>query len=441
MATGVNKSELYGEEALLASRPHLEPFPLPGSDCNVMLSYPGKVSEQRILEKPELSFLKYSNEGFVPSAFFEDDSFSLCDNYFGLHQLISQGKKATLIYLDPPYGTGLNFQSRGLKHAYKDDMSSAAYIEYMRRRLILMREVLSDDGSIYVHIGHQMVAQIKLLMDEIFGANNFRNLITRKKCSSKNFTKKQFSNVNDYVIFYTKSSSYKWNKPGLSPSSEWIDKEYPKIDEKGRYKLVPVHAPGKRNGETGKAWRGILPPPGKHWQYSPAKLDDLDSSGEIHWSRNGNPRRKVYLTTDKKISYSDYWDCFRDAHHQSIKITGYPTEKNFDMLKMIVGASSDEGDLVLDPFCGSGTALHAARDLRRKWIGFDQSLSAASSVINRLSRGVDKMGDYVGNGRSDSSQFSLVEDAFSHDEFNVYVDGWLLGEGEAGDLDFENIFC
>jgi len=258
-----------------------------------------------------------------------------------------------------------------------------------------MRELLTEDGSIYVHIGHQMVAHLKVVMDEIFGPENFRNLITRRKCSSKNFTKHQYANLNDYVLFYTKSDQYKWNQPGEKPSEDWIDKEYPKSDTRGRYKLVPVHAPGTRHGATGGVWRGKLPPPGKHWQYTPAKLDALDSAGEIHWSRNGNPRRKVYLTAEKLVPYSDYWANFRDAHHQSIAVTGYPTEKNLDMLKMIVEASSDPGDLVVDPFCGSGTTLHAAEELGRRWIGIDQSFTAMKASITRFRHGTKPMGDFV----------------------------------------------
>ena len=97
------------------------------------------------------------------------------------------------------------FKCRELKHAYKDNMGEAEYLEFMRRRLILMRECLEDNGSIYVHIGHQMLAHLKVVMDEIFGANNFRNLITRRKCSSKNFTRNQYANLNDYILFYTKN--------------------------------------------------------------------------------------------------------------------------------------------------------------------------------------------------------------------------------------------
>jgi adenine-specific DNA-methyltransferase len=219
----------------------------------------------------------------------------------------------------------------------------------------------------------------------------------------------QYANVHDYLLFYTKSSNYLWNQPTRQPTQEWIDREYPKFDERGRYKLVPVHAPGTRRGETGQPWKGMNPPPGKHWQYVPSKLDELDRDGFIHWSKTGNPRRKVYLTDDKAIPYSDNWDCFRDAHHQSVQITGYPTEKNLAMLRMIVGASSNPGDLVVDPFCGSGTTLHAANDLGRRWIGFDESFVATAAALTRLKHGMRPMGDYVPRKPWNEPQGVLVD--------------------------------
>ncbi|SDX97405.1 site-specific DNA-methyltransferase [Roseicitreum antarcticum] len=369
---------------------------MPPGDAEVVLSYPNKAERSDIIKSTPRQFLIMNGESAKNISSIPENSFILDDNFFVLNELIREGTKVNLYYLDPPYGTGFDFHSRDLEHAYKDSMGPAAYIEFMRRRLILMRETMADDGSIYVHIGHQMLGHLKVVMDEVFGSDNFRNLITRRKCSSKNFTSKQYANINDYILFYSKTKSYKWNKPGIDPEQDWIEREYPKFDNIGRrYKLVPVHAPGTRNGETGKQWRGMMPPPGKHWQYVPDKLEELDRQGDIHWSRNGNPRRKVYWSSDKKTALTDYWDQYRDAHHQSIKITGYPTEKNLAMVKMIVGASSDEGDLVVDPFCGSGTTLHAARDLKRRYLGIDASFSAAKATIRRMRHGLERMGDYV----------------------------------------------
>jgi len=173
-----------------------------------------------------------------------------------------------------------------------------------------------------------------------------------------------------------------------------------------------VHAPGTRRGETGKSWKGMMPPPGKHWQYAPEKLDELDQAGLIHWSKNGNPRRRVYLPEEKTVPLNDYWENFRDAHHQSIKITGYPTEKNLEMIKTIVCASSNPGDLVVDPFCGSGTTMQAAHETNRDWIGVDSSFTAAKATLCRLRHGTKAMGDYV-NGTSNKEGLSREKLALS----------------------------
>ncbi|WP_313452632.1 site-specific DNA-methyltransferase [Brevundimonas sp.] len=401
MATGVTKKEVLSPDALVANLPHRDPHPLPGTGATAALHYEGRLSEAEILAPLSATFRHVATDGSMgdvraPAS----SSLMLTDNLFGLHALREAGTRVTLFYLDPPYNTGMDFQSRQLQHAYNDKWSLAAYVESMRRRFVLMRELLTDDGSIYVHIDHRMLAHLKVVMDEVFGVDNFRNLITRRKCSSKNFTKNSYANTHDYILFYTKTSRYKWKQPTVRPDAAWLAKEYDKTDQRGRYKLVPVHAPGTRNGETGKPWRGKLPPAGKHWQYAPSKLDELDAKGEIHWSKTGNPRRKVYLMEDKSVALTDYWDRYRDAHHQSIAVTGYPTEKNLDMLKMIVSASSDPGDLVVDPFAGSSTALEAAASLGRRWIGMDKSFAAIEASTRRLRYGAKPMGDFVERGDS-----------------------------------------
>ena len=427
MATGITKREQHSLDAISAHDLHSEPIPLPCEGSSATLSYPSKASFDDIIQHVERHFVQMERSGEVDLNALPEQSFVLSDNYFVLSRLVHENKKATLFYLDPPYGTGFDFHSRKLLHSYKDKMCNVTYLEYMRRRLILMRECLTDDGSIYVHIGHQMLAHLKVLMDEIFGANNFRNLIVRRKCSSKNFTRRQYANLNDYILFYSKGRKYKWTQPGIEPEQSWIEREYPKFDKFGRrFKLVPIHAPGTRHGETGKEWRGVLPPPGKHWQYSPAKLDELDWQGDIHWSRNGNPRRKVYWSAGKKAALTDYWDKYRDAHHQSIKITGYPTEKNLDMLKVIVGASSEPGDLVVDPFCGSGTTLDASRDLSRRYIGVDASFSAARATMHRMRYGLEPMGDYVNGDKSVSRELPFLNDEETHAPCAFVVDASVL---------------
>ncbi len=423
MATGIVENEKFGEDALLAGAIKTEPFPLPSCDEPVTLQYTNKISKEAVLGCVEHQYAQVTPtlntvdiDKSIPL-----DSFVLADNFFGLKKLHEHyAEKIKLIYLDPPYGTGMEFHSRNLEHAYKDILGTASWSEMMRRRLILMRELLAKDGTIYVHIGHDMLFHLKIIMDEVFGAQNFRNLITRRKCSSKNSTRKQYPNLYDYILFYSKSNKWVFNQPGIVASPEWIAKEYTKEDQKGRYKLVPVHAPGTRNGETGMPWRGMMPPKGKHWQLKPSKLDELDKKGEIHWSKTGNPRRKVYLEENKKVPISDCWELYRDAHHQSKMITGYPTEKNLDMLKMIVEASTNPDDIVLDPFCGSGTTLQAAKEHGRHWIGIDQSFTAAQATLNRMRNGLKKMGDFV--NKQESRPLPFTDSSVQNRDGNFIVD-------------------
>jgi adenine-specific DNA-methyltransferase len=322
--------------------------------------------------------------------------------------------KVTLIYIDPPYATGGSFESRRRAHAYEDHLVGAEYLEFLRQRLILLRHLLADDGSIYVHLDENAAHPVKVLMDETFGPENFRAWVTRKKCNPKNYTRKTYGNITDYLLFYSKGPEWVWTQPFDARDAEADAREYRHVEDctGRRYMKVPIHAPGVRNGETGQPWRGMMPPKGKHWQYKPSKLDELDARGEIVWSASGNPRRKVYLDERPGIPVQDIWLEFRDAHNQMIKITGYPTEKNPDLLRRIIQASSRPGDLVLDAFAGSGTTAAVAEDLGRQWLMIDSSALAIDTMVNRLAHGTELMGDFVqerNGGRKSAVQTSFME--------------------------------
>lgn len=305
--------------------------------------------------------------------------------------------KVNLIYIDPPYNTGGSFETTNFKFAYNDRFALNNYLSFMRQRLTLMHRLLSDEGSIYVHLDSNMLFHVKLMLDDIFGMQNFKSMITRRKCKPKNFTRKTYGDISDYILFYSKTDRPVWNRPYEQWSEEKIKKEYPYIEEGTgrRYKKVPIHAPGTRGGATGTAWRGKMPPKGKHWQYTPEKLDELDAKGEIYWSANGNPRRKVYLDQSCGLPVQNIWLDYLDVDNQNTLVTGYPTEKNLDMLKRIVATSSRPGDIVLDCFAGSGTTLVAAEELGRQWIGVDVGKEAINTIVNRFKHGRSPMGDYV----------------------------------------------
>ncbi len=324
-------------------------------------------------------------------------------------------EKVKLIYIDPPYNTGGAFETRDFRLAYDDNLSMNDYLEFMEQRLRLLHKLLSNDGSMYVHLDSNMVFHIKVMMDRIFGPQNFKGMITRKKCKSKNYTKKTYGNISDYILYYTKTDAPIWNRPYEQWNDEKITKEYPCIEEQTgrRYKKVPIHAPGVRNGATGGVWRNLMPPQGKHWQFTPDKLDEMDANGEIYWSSNGNPRRKVYLDNSQGIPVQDIWLEYPDVNNQNTRLTGYPTEKNLDMLKRIIEASSQKGDLVLDCFAGSGTTLIAAEELERQWIGIDIGKEAISTIIKRFKNGTQPIGDYVEKKIISPKTLDLFSEDFS----------------------------
>jgi adenine-specific DNA-methyltransferase len=410
MATGIAKNGWTESVCIIPNETYT-------SDYGYEIIYPDKYSASQIIQsQPKNTYTELYHNHDINQIYFGEN----LDVLSFLYHNQCRKNKINLIYIDPPFGTNSIFQTRNQKNSYRDDLIGSHYIEFMRRRLVFLRELLADTGSIFIHLDNNMIFQIKIIMDELFGNKNFRGFITRKKCSTKNYTKNTFGNISDYILFYSKTDSYKWHRPTETWPDEKIEKEYPYIDELTgrRYKKVPIHAPGTRNGETGKPWKGMLPPPGKHWQYTPDKLTEFDNNGEIYWSSNGNPRRKVFLDEDKGIPVQDIWLNVQDSLNQNIKITGYPTEKNPYLLERIINAASDPGDIVMDCFSGSGSTLDAANQLGRNFIGIDNSYEAIANIIKRFTVGLKEMGDYVnGNNTRDQGVFAFSpESAYSPEE-------------------------
>jgi len=430
MATGVTKAVWNGDLSEETSQA--------GMNLIMRLEYEGKATKEEIVAIPPGNISMLWEEGqAIHNRLYYGDNLSVLAT---LSQDPAIKGKVKLIYIDPPYATNSVFQSRSQVDAYEDLLRGSHFVEFLRKRLILLRELLADDGSIYVHLDENMAFHIKVIMDEVFGSKNFRNWITRKKCNPKNYTRKTYGNVSDFILFYTKTDEYIWHRPYEDWTTERAHREYPYIDEKTgrRYKKVPVHASGVRNGATGQPWRGMNPPPGKHWQFTPVKLEEMDQRGEIYWSSTGNPRRKIYLENSQGVPVQDIWLDVRDLYNQNTKITGYPTEKNADILSRVIQASSNPGDLVLDCFAGSGTTLAVADQLNRRWIGVDNSLEAIKTILNRLTNGTEKMGDYVQHlqplskgGLDVPSNISLFED--SEDISSINKDEPISNFGIYGD--------
>jgi adenine-specific DNA-methyltransferase len=301
--------------------------------------------------------------------------------------------KIDLIYIDPPFSTNTTFtigktrvstisRSNDDNVAYIDNLEGCDFIEFIRERLIVARELLSNVGSIYLHIDYKIGHYVKIVMDEIFGINNFRNDITRIKCNPKNFYRQAYGNIKDMILFYSKTKDVIWNDPKLPFSEKDKEKLFKKIDKDGRaYTTIPLHAPGEtKNGATSGLFKGLKPPKGRHWRCAPEELEELDKAGLIEWSSKGNPRKIIYADEKDGKKMQDIWE-FKDYQYPE-----YPTEKNIDLLKSIISASSNKDSIVMDFFCGSGTTLIAAQELNRNWIGIDKSEQAIKTAKNKLSK-------------------------------------------------------
>lgn len=283
-----------------------------------------------------------------------------------------------LIYIDPPFATNNTFRmgstisaSLSANVAYDDKFSLETYLEFLYYRFILMREMLSEKGSIYVHTDSKIGHYVKIVLDEIFGKECFINDITRIKCNPKNFAKKGYGNVKDSILFYSKGADFIWNEVSQKVSQSDLAKRFNKRDEKGAYTTIPLHAPGEtKNGESGQEWNGLKPPKGRHWRCALSEIDSLQKEGLIEWSKNGNPRKKIYAKDYGYKKIQDIWE-FKDSQ----KVL-YPTQKNTALLRQIILMSSNENSLVMDCFCGGGGFLQEASCLKRKFIGIDESAQA-----------------------------------------------------------------
>lgn len=362
----------------------------------LQLIYPNKEPKERIISNNiTFSLRKVKSYGNLRLDGWEN-KLILGDNLYVLHLLYNDTSikgKVRLVYIDPPFSTNQVFKgsedrtatvsrSENDNTAYKDTLIGSEYLEFLRKRLVLLKEIMADDGSIYVHIDWKMGHYVKVLMDEIFGENKFINDIARVKCNPKNFNRKAYGNIKDMILFYSKSAKYLWNDPREELTEDDIKRLFPKVDNGGRrYTTTPLHAPGEtKNGPTGQLWKGIKPPKGRHWRNSPKELEKFDKLKLIEWSTNGNPRKKIYADEilNKGKKKQDIWK-FKDHPYPS-----YPTEKNIEMLKMIIETSSNRDDLVLDCFSGSGSTLVAAEEKGRRWIGIDNSKIAINVSQKRL---------------------------------------------------------
>lgn len=315
------------------------------------------------------------------------------DNFYGMLSLLNNYRnKLDLVYIDPPFNTQGKFfynskrvstisRSNNSVIAYEDNMPFEEYLEFIRERLVLIHKLLSDIGTLYFHIDIKVGHYIKILLDEIFGKENFINEITRIKSNPKNFNRRAYGNEKDVIFVYSKKEKCNiFNNIKQPLEKNEITHRFPKKDKDGRYyTTIPCHAPGETiNGVTGMEWNGILPPEGRHWRCSPEELMQLDRRGLIEWSKNNVPRIKKYADEHQGKKIQDVWLNYKDPQAPI-----YPTEKNSDLLSLIIQQSSNEGSIIMDCFCGSGSFLKEGKIHNRTVIGIDKSEIALSITKSR----------------------------------------------------------
>jgi DNA modification methylase len=280
-----------------------------------------------------------------------------------------------------------------------------AYLIYMSYRLFEMKRVLKPTGSLYLHCDPNASHYIKVIMDGVFGHNSFRNEVIWRRTGAHGRAKR-WGPIHDVLLFYTKSDSYTWNRVYQQYDQSYLDNFYKFTDNSGRYRLVTLDGPGTRTGSSGQPWHGVDPTEkGRHWELPPdralpesfihpegysemsvqERLDVLEKANLIYWPPKGKvPQYKRYLEVSEGNPVQDIiWD-IRPIGSQAEERLGYPTQKPIALLKRLIEVSSNEGDILFDPFCGCGTAVYAAHLLNRKWIGCDIAILSVRLVRDVL---------------------------------------------------------
>jgi adenine specific DNA methylase Mod len=271
--------------------------------------------------------------------------------------------------------------------AFLKENDMMAYLCMMTVRLLELHRALKPTGSIYLHCDPSASHYLKILMDAIFGATNFRNEVIWKRTSAHS-SAKRYGPVHDTLLFYGRSDNSIWYPQYTAYEPEYLEMFFDQTDLEGRrWKRMDLTGAGVRHGETGQAWRGIdITAKGRHWAYPPSVLESLDAAGKLHWPKkfDGMPRLKQYPEDLPGVPLQDVWTDIRPMHNMASERLGYATQKPLTLLARIIAASSKEGDVVLDPFCGCGTTIHAAQKLKREWIGIDITHLAISLIEKRL---------------------------------------------------------
>jgi DNA modification methylase len=258
----------------------------------------------------------------------------------------------------------------------------AAYLVMMGVRLLELKRVLKPTGSLYLHCDISASSYLRIMLDLIFGAENFRNEIAWKRTSSHNDSRK-WPHIHDTLLFYA-GKGFTWNPVYMDHDPEYVRKFYRFEDERGCYRLheiIRTASMGPRPNLTYE-YRGYLPEWG--WRQVREKVEVLDCDGRIVWSKSGRPYLKRYLHEQMGTLCSSLWTDIPPVSHASSERSGYPTQKPLPLLERIIHASSNKGDIILDPVAGCGPSIYAAQKLYRQWIAIDSSPLAIKLIKHRL---------------------------------------------------------
>ena len=257
-----------------------------------------------------------------------------------------------------------------------------SYLIMMAVRLLEIRRILKDTGSLYLHCDPTAGHYLKLVIDAIFGAGNFRTQITWRRTNAKGLAFKGYPNNADLLLYYSKSDSFVWNRPFQPYDEDYVKRFYRHVEpETGRrYTLGDLTNPNRDRPNLTYEWNGHH----RVWRWTKDRMQEAHEQGLIHYTSTGLARQKRYLDEMQGIPVDTIWEDIKPIQAQSAERTGYPTQKPLALLERIIQASSNEGDVVLDPFCGCATACVAAEKLGRQWAGIDISSNALVQVNNRL---------------------------------------------------------
>ncbi|WP_040298466.1 site-specific DNA-methyltransferase [Afipia sp. 1NLS2] len=384
--------------------------------CNVVLPFQTieQVDEPRA-EKPEQTaaqqdlFLTDSRgrqlQGWTNKLIWGDNKLILSSLKNGpLREEIERQGGLKLIYIDPPFDVGADFsmpveigddtftkKPNILEEiAYRDTWGrgSDSFISMVYERLILMRDLLAGDGSIYVHTGPNVNHLLRSALDEVFGSSHHLNEIIWRRAFAHNDSGR-CGIIHDSILFYSKGDTWIWNEVLQKPSPDYIEQFFDQYDPvRGeRYNRLPLDAP--RHGDGGNLvyeWKGAWPAPGRTWAYKREHMERFDREGRIHYPKKegGKPRLKDFESDYKGMVLQDIWTDINKIHNQSVELLGYATQKPEALLDRVIRASSNRGDLVADFFCGSGTTAAVAEKLGRKWIASDLGKFAVHTTRKRM---------------------------------------------------------